>query len=97
MKKQELLEHIGATAKANSTNERDVANARVCISLLKIGDTKLVVWEADRVSVCSAVSWCDDPKKFDAKGITRVTKVGRGKYEIENIDRKSLEARKIYK
>lgn len=97
MKKQELLEHIGATAKVNSTNERDVANARVCISLLKIGDTKLVVWEADRVSVCSAVSWCDDPKKFNVKGITKVTKVGRGKYEIEDINRESLEARKIYK
>lgn len=97
MKKNEVFAYIDATAKTNGTDERRAANARACISLLKTGDTKLLVWEADRVSVCSGVSYCADPKKFDTKGITRVTKVGRGKYEIETIDSKLLESGKIYK
>ena len=97
MKKKEVLEYIDATAKANGTNQRLVSNARVCVSQLNVGDTELLVWEADRVSACSSIRYCADPKKFDAKGITKVTKVGRGEYEVEEIDRESLESSKIYK
>lgn len=97
MYKNEILNYLTDRAATYNTEKRYVSNAKYCVERLNTGETKLFVWERERVDSCGSVHYCADPRNFGLLEITKVTKVGRGMYNMEVIPVEDIKTGVTYK
>ena len=97
MDKKEIFKYIDAGATTYDTKSWLVNNAKYCIEHLKIGRSKLFIWEGDRLVTNSSVRYMVEPSKFGLHEINKITKIGRGMYNMEIIPDDQIKVGELYK